>query len=398
MLSDPTSTLANGVVIGRYRVDAPIGSGGMGEVYHVTDTSSGETLALKTLPPKPIEARVWERFLNEATIQSQLSHPAIAAFRELFLWGGRPCLVMEYVEGQTLDQVLSNTGPLSPRDAVNVLCPICDALSYLHSMGVLHRDLKSSNVKLRPDGSVKLIDFGIARFRGASRLTQVGTVAGTPEMLAPELLLGRLADEASEIWGLGALGYEMLTGQLPFAATSEQDLYRQILEVEPPPPSQLNPAVPEALDRVVMRCLNKNPSKRYRNCDEVRLALARVSLNTPAEAAVKPRKSRLWKWAVLAAGLVLALWIGVRAVASLWGSRNGPQTVTVEAIGGVADVYENGRLVGRTPYTRRARAGETMSFELRRAGSAPQPVQFEVGQRTVYSYSLSPSGNPEPRD
>lgn len=128
--SEAALTLGNGVLIGRYRVDAPIGAGGMGEVYRVTDTEGGQTMALKTLPRGPVGSRVWERFLNEATIQSQLSHPAIAGFHEMFLWGELPCLIMEYVAGQTLDQVLSRTGPLPPSEAVRLLGPICDALSY----------------------------------------------------------------------------------------------------------------------------------------------------------------------------------------------------------------------------------------------------------------------------
>ena len=387
-------TLGNGVLIGRYRVEAPIGAGGMGEVYRVTDTASGRTMALKTLPRGPVVPRVWERFLNEATIQSQVSHPAIAAFHEMFLWGELPCLIMEYVEGQTLDQVLSRTGPLPPSEVVRLLYPICDALSCLHAMGILHRDLKSSNVKLTSGGSVKLIDFGIARFRSASRMTQVGAVAGTPEMLAPELLRGRLADEASEIWGLGVLGYEMLTGRLPFVGTAVQDVYQQILEADPVPPSDLNPAVPAGLDLVIMRCLSKNPSKRYRSCDEVRRALAGQALTQRPEAAPISRKAGAWKRALLAGGIAVALWIAVLGLSSLWRPSADDRTVTIEAVGGAAEVYGNGRLLGRTPYTRRASPGETISVELRREGSAPLPVEFEVSQRNVYSYTLSPSNSP----
>ncbi|MBZ5723539.1 MAG: serine/threonine protein kinase [Acidobacteriia bacterium] len=387
-------TLRNGALIGRYRVDAPIGAGGMGEVYRVTDTASGRTMALKTLPRGPVEPRVWERFLNEATIQSQLSHPAIAAFHEMFLWGELPCLIMEYVAGQTLDQVVSGTGPVPPGEAVRLLGPICEALSYLHAMGILHRDLKSSNVKLMPDGSVKLIDFGIARFRSAARMTQVGAVAGTPEMLAPELLRGRLADEASEIWGLGVLGYEMLTGRLPFAGAAVQDVYRQILEDDPVPPSELNPAVPANLDLVIMRCLSKNPAKRYRTCDGVRRALAGKVLTKREEVIAVSRRPGTWKRAVLAAGVAVALWVGARGVAGLWRPAAGERTVTIEAVGGAAEVYREGRLLGHTPYTRHASPGETISVELRREGSAPLPVQFEVSQRNVYSYTLSPVSSP----
>jgi eukaryotic-like serine/threonine-protein kinase len=389
-------TLGNGDLIGRYRVEAPVGAGGMGEVYRVTDTASGRTMALKTLPRGPIEPRVWERFLNEASIQSQLSHPAIAAFHEMFLWGELPCLVMEYVEGQTLDQVLARTGPPPPSETVRLLGPVCDALLYLHARGILHRDLKSSNVKLTPDGSVKLIDFGIARFRNAGRMTQVGAVAGTPEMLAPELLRGRLADEASEIWSLGVLAYEMLTGRLPFVGSAAQDVCRQIAEIDPAPPSDLNPAVPANLDLVILRCLNKNPSKRYRGCGEVRRALAGKARTEPKDTAAMLRKAGTWKRAVLAVGIILTLWFGLQGLATFWSQGGDERTVTVEAVGGAAEVYGDGRLLGRTPYTRRASPGEVITVELRRAGSAPLPVQIEVSQRKVYSYALSPLSSPEP--
>jgi len=389
-------TLGNGVLIGRYRVESRVGAGGMGEVYRVTDTASGRTMALKTLPRGPVDPRVWDRFLNEATLHSQVSHPAIAAFHEMFLWGELPCLIMEYVEGETLDQVLCGSGPLPTSEAARLLGAICDALSYLHGMGILHRDLKSSNVKLRPDGSVKLIDFGIARFRNAGRMTQVGAVAGTPEMLAPELLRGKLADEASEIWSLGVLGYEMLTGRLPFVGAEAQDVCRQIVEADPTPPSELNPAVPADLDLVILRCLNKNPSTRYRSCDEVRRALAGKARSEPQYVAAMPRKAGMWKRAISAAGIIVALWIGLWRLASLWSTGGDEPTVTIEAVGGAAEVYGDDQLLGSTPYTRKANLGETITIELRRAGSAPLPVQIEVSQRKVYSYALSPLNSPEP--
>ncbi len=351
-------------------------------------------MALKTLPRGPLEPRVWERFLNEATIQSQISHPAIAAFYEMFLWGDLPCLIMEYIDGRTLDRALAETGPPLPGEAVRLLIPFCDALSYMHARGVLHRDLKSSNVKLTPDGLVKLMDFGIARFRNAGRMTQVGAIAGTPETLAPELLRGQLADESSEIWSLGVLGYEMLTGRLPFVGSDAQDVYRQIAEADPAAPSDLNPAVPANLDRVILRCLSKNPAKRYRNCDDVRRALIGTLKRGKSYPAI-PFTTRGWKRAALAAGIAAALWFGLRE-AGIWRTGDGAQTVTVQAVGGAAEVYSGGRLLGRTPYTRRANPGEIITVELRRAGSAPLPVQIEVSQRKVYSYALSPLNSPEP--
>ena len=217
-----------GKEIGKYRVERLVGEGGMGEVYRVIDTGTGQVRALKTLLGASPETRVWERFMNEARIQSRLSHPGIAAFYEMFLYDGRPCIVMEFVEGETLQERLRRRGPLSGTEAIAVLDCICDALSYLHVEGVLHRDLKSANVKLTPDGGVKLLDFGIARFRESARLTRMGSVMGTPESLAPELLQGKLADERSEVWSVGILAYEVLTGRMPFEGGGDDELYRQI--------------------------------------------------------------------------------------------------------------------------------------------------------------------------
>jgi len=369
-----------GKEIGKYRVESLVGEGGMGEVYRVTDVGAGDVRAMKTLRGASPETRVWERFMNEARIQSRLSHPGIAAFFEMFLYDGQPCIVMEFVEGETLQERLRRRGPLSAAEATAVLDSICDALSYLHAEGVLHRDLKSSNVKLTPEGGVKLLDFGIARFRESARLTRMGSVMGTPESLAPELLQGKLADERSEVWSVGILAYEMLTGRMPFEGGGDDELYRQIQQVDPPTPGSLRPGVPPALDQLVMRCLAKTPARRFRDCTQVRRALTESA--KPA-ATLPPRRTLVLAGG--AAALLLAGWLFFR------GPSGEGETVTIEVVNGQADVYESGRQVGSTPYRLRAPRGTAVQLVLRREGYQEQVVQFDVGERKVYSYPMLPA-------
>jgi serine/threonine protein kinase len=217
--------------IGSYRVIELLGSGGMGEVYLVEESGTGVRRALKTLRSGPQDSELWRRFMNEGRVQRELRHPNIAAFHEMFLVEDRPCLVMEYVDGETLFSRTHRLGPLPLDQALAVITHLCAALSYLHERGVMHRDLKSANIKITPGGSVKLLDFGIAKLKCAPGMTTVGTVMGTPEYLAPEQIGRMAADARSEIWALGLLAYEMLTGRLPFQVADENGLYDAIRRV-----------------------------------------------------------------------------------------------------------------------------------------------------------------------
>jgi serine/threonine-protein kinase len=372
--------------IGDYRVDRLIGKGGMGEVYQVTHKPTGVVRALKTLSAQRHDAQLWERFHNEAVIQSQLSHPNIASFYEMFLVDEFPCLVMEYVEGQTLAQRLATHGPLDAREAARIMGQLCDGLSYLHEKRVYHRDLKSSNVKVQQDGAVKLLDFGIARLRDSERLTRAGLIVGTPQMLAPEILQGGLAGEAAEIWSAGVLAYELITGKLPFSGGSDAELYRSIQEQAPLPPSYVRAGIPPDVERIVMRCLEKNPSRRYRSSKDLSEQFQKASRASDSPQASKlawrPGKKQLL---LGAAALLIVIWMLLPRAA-----RDGDMVVTIDVLDGAAEVYEAGRKLGTTPFQRPARRGETVQLELRREGFESQPVQFEVNDRKVYSYTLQP--------
>ncbi|MFN7924933.1 MAG: serine/threonine-protein kinase [Bryobacteraceae bacterium] len=370
-----------GTMCGRYRVEERVGAGGMGEVWRVTDTASGASRALKTLHGAVPDDAQWKRFLSEGRIHSEIAHSGIAAFHEMFLYEDRPCIVMEFVPGETLHSRIALRGPIPPEQVRQILDQIAGAIGYLHSKGILHRDLKAANVKLTPEGQAKLLDFGIARYRLGSRLTQEGMVIGTPENLAPEVLRGQLASEASEIWAIGLLGYEMLTGQPAFAAAQPAAMHEAILSRTPTPPAAVVTGVPEDLSQVVMRCLEKEPGRRVASCD----ALRRLLRGAASTSVVAPGPFGRWiamAAAVLLLAAVLLTWAGA-------GTGGGQQAVTVEVTNGPAEVWENGRYAGRTPFVRTGKMGETVNLVLRGDGFQEQPVQFEVSERKVYSYTMS---------
>lgn len=369
--------------IGSYRVIELLGSGGMGEVYLVEEQGTGVRRALKTLRSGAQDSQLWMRFVNEGRVQRELRHANIAAFHEMFLCDDRPCLVMEYVDGETLFSRIHRLGPLPVDQAIAVLAHLCAALTYLHERGVMHRDLKSANIKITSDGSVKLLDFGIAKLQRAPGMTSVGTVMGTPEYLAPEQIGQMVSDARTEIWALGLLAYEMLTGRLPFQHADETALYQAIRTVNPLPPSALNPAVPPAIDALVMKCLEKRPSRRFQTVAHVtkQLAPPLPSFDILARWHALSRNVRL---AIAAVFVLFLFWIfGPSSEDS-----GDLQTVTVEITDGTADVYADGARVGRTPYKLRGRIGESIRLELRRAGYHDQPIQFDISERKTYSYSM----------
>jgi serine/threonine protein kinase len=392
--------VAIGSWIGQYRVLELLGSGGMGEVYLVEESGTGRRRAMKTLRDGGPDSEVWRRFVNEGRVQHEVSHPNIAAFHEMFLFEERPCLVMEFVDGETLFSRIQRTGPMAVEETRRVLEQLCDALAYLHGKSIMHRDIKSANIKISSSGAVKLLDFGIARSQRTRGMTVTGTVMGTPEYLAPEQIAGMPADDRSEVWSLGLLGYEMLAGSLPFRAADDLSLFRLIRETDPQPPSAFRADVPAAVDGLVMRCLEKRPSRRYPSAAAVRSALGRSRQSSAVTASlmsvVQPWLARIQalpprtRMAVLAVPAVFL--VAVFALSST--TPEDVRSITVDVVEGRADVYVDGSRVGRTPYRTKVRLGESVALELRKDGYLDQPVQFEVSERKSYSYAMQPSGPP----
>jgi serine/threonine protein kinase/Tol biopolymer transport system component len=310
--------LSTGSRLGPYEILAPLGAGGMGEVYKARDTRLERTVAVKVLPQHLSSSmEVRQRFEREAKTISALSHPHICALYDVGREGDTEYLVMEYLEGETLAERLGR-GPLSLEQTLLYGIEIADALDKAHRQGIVHRDLKPGNVMLTKSG-VKLLDFGLAKVMEPSApapltslptqgppLTEAGTILGTLQYMAPEQLEGKGADARTDIFALGSMVYEMATGQRTFSGGSRASLISSIMQEDPKPISSLAPAVPSELDRAVRRCLAKDPERRWQNARDVALeleSLAQTRQET-SRAAHPSRSHRTGMW--IAWGTALA--------------------------------------------------------------------------------------------
>ncbi|HEY3173043.1 MAG TPA: protein kinase, partial [Thermoanaerobaculia bacterium] len=313
-------TLPAGSRLGPYEILAPLGSGGMGEVYRARDTRLERTVAVKVLPEHlSLSPESRQRFEREAKTISQLSHPHICALYDVGNAEGVEYLVMEYLEGETLAERLAK-GPLPIEQVLRHGIEIADALDRAHAQGIVHRDLKPANVMITKSG-VKLLDFGLAKaiapssprgltsFPTQEALTHEGAILGTLQYMAPEQLEGKEADARTDIFAFGALLYEMATGKKAFEAHSQASLIAAILERDPPPVSKVQPIAPPGFDRIVRRCLAKDPERRWQSARDVALELAELGSGAVAfvAAAAKPSGKRGMAGWVAAALLLLAL-------------------------------------------------------------------------------------------
>ena len=261
----------------RYRIEERLGSGGMAEVFRGFDTVLSRPVAIKILAPRfASDPSFVDRFRREAQAAARLNHPNVVGVYDTGSDDGTHYIVMEFVEGRTLADFLAKGGSLPPLKAVEIAEHIADALQAAHEQGVIHRDVKSANVMVTREGTVKVMDFGIARMAEGDDVTQTAAVLGTASYLSPEQAQGRKVDARSDIYSLGIVLYEMLTGGVPFVGeTAVAVAYKHVQET-PPLPSTKNPEVPAALDAVVMRALAKNPANRYPSAREFKEDLERV--------------------------------------------------------------------------------------------------------------------------
>jgi serine/threonine protein kinase/Tol biopolymer transport system component len=319
--------LASGTKLGPYEIVAPLGAGGMGEVYRARDTRLDREVAIKVLPARlSSDASLKQRLEREAKAVSRLSHPHICTLHDIGHQDGVDFLVMEYLEGETLEQRLIR-GPLPPEQTLRYAAQIADALAKAHKLGITHRDLKPANVMLTKSGA-KLMDFGLAKQSGTAplaaaltemtleqaKLTSDGMIVGTFQYMAPEQLEGKEADARTDIFAFGELIHEMVTGKPAFSGKSRASLIAAILTTEPAPISQLQPMTPVALEHVVKKCLAKDPDERWQSASdlasELNWILAAGSQAGVAAPLVSPRRRReraIWIGAGVVVAGVLAL-------------------------------------------------------------------------------------------
>lgn len=250
--------------IQNYTITAQLGEGGMGIVYKAGDNTLGREVALKMLHAGMTrQSQVLERFKKEAQVLARLLHPNIAVIYNFIEDNGQYFMVMEYVEGNNLDALAKSHHPLQWQQVVAMFIQALEGLQHAHKKGIFHRDIKPSNLILTPEGTVKLMDFGIARIAGEQRLTQVNRVIGTMEFMAPELIEGKEPSAASDIYATGITMYELLSGRLPFESQSDYLLMQDIMKKKPLHLSTVNPSVPPGLASIVMQALEKKPENRF---------------------------------------------------------------------------------------------------------------------------------------
>jgi serine/threonine-protein kinase len=263
-----------GHTVGSYKITEKIGEGGMGAVFKGIDVMLDREVAIKMLRPELArQAQLAERFRSEAVTLARLNHPNIATLYSFLRQNDDFFMVMEYVRGETLEQVMLQRGPMSSESAVTLFCHALEGMEHAHGMNIIHRDIKPANIMLTDRGSIKVMDFGIARVLGTDRMTRAGHLVGTIEYMPPEQVRGAETDARSDIYSLGILLYEMVTGRVPFTSPSEYDLMRAQVEDPPPPPREFAPQTPVEIERSILRALAKNRDDRFQTAAEFRQAL-----------------------------------------------------------------------------------------------------------------------------
>ncbi|MFP5262665.1 MAG: serine/threonine protein kinase [Blastocatellia bacterium] len=274
----------NGQIVGNYKIEQKLGEGGMGEVYKGVDMMLEREVAIKFLRPElASQPQVVERFRSEAVTLAKLNHPNVATLHSFFRQGEDFFMVMEFVRGRTLDAVIQLTGAMACDRAIALFCQALEGIGRAHKLGIVHRDIKPANIMLTEEGSVKVMDFGIARVLGTSRMTKQGNIVGTIEYMSPEAIQGEEVDARSDIYSLGILLYEMLTGRVPFIKDTEFSLMMAQIQEAPTPPRTFASHIPVAVEQALMRALAKKPEARFQSVGEFRAAIEN-SAGAPAAA------------------------------------------------------------------------------------------------------------------
>jgi serine/threonine-protein kinase len=305
--------------LGRYLLTGKIGAGGMGEVYHAQDLHLGREVAVKVLPPSVFQdENIRNRFRREAKLLCRLNHANIATVYDFETRDGRDFLVMEYIRGITLSDKVA-AGPLPEKDVLRLGLQLAEGIVAAHEQGIIHRDLKPGNLRVTPDGWLKILDFGLARaIDVVSENTATQTTVGPPEVegtlryMAPEQLRGQTIDARTDIYAAGSVLYEMSTGQVPFDHKLTTAIVEAILHESPKSPRGINSAISPRLEDIILKCLEKNPGDRYQSAKELAVDLRRASPTTGITAIAPPSRPSYWRPALLGAvGLAIVIAVAV---------------------------------------------------------------------------------------
>jgi serine/threonine protein kinase len=395
LLTDQTCiAFTEGTRLGPYRIEALLGKGGMGEVFRALDTRLDRHVAIKVSAND-----ISGRFAREARAIAALNHPHICTLHDV----GPNYLVMELVEGETLSDLLRK-GPLSIRLALRYAVQITDAVTAAHARGIVHRDIKPGNIMITQSG-VKVLDFGLAKlirpsassplnpFPGAPECTETGVLLGTAGYMSPEQAEGRELDERSDIFSFGAVLYEMTTGRKPFAANSRISVLTRIVNDDPTPPRQISTSIPPGVEKIILRCLNKEPAQRYQMMAGVRTAVENENADSiarpPAGLDMPFRRGSVW-----AAFLTLLVVLGYFAGSGFVGSQQ-PEPLRATALTTFpgAELFPSLSPDGnQVVFSWNGRNRDNSSLYVQTIGGAGNPLQLTTGAANDYSPDWSPDG------
>jgi serine/threonine protein kinase/tetratricopeptide (TPR) repeat protein len=291
-LQAPIKELTTGSTFaGRYQIIEELGKGGMGRVYKVYDSELKEKIALKLLKPEiGVDEEMIERFRNELKLARKISQRNVCRMHDLNREEGAYYITMEYVHGEDLKRLIRKVGQMSAGKTISIAKQVCEGLAEAHSLGIVHRDLKPQNIMVDEAGNAKIMDFGIARSLKVKGITGAGVMIGTPEYMSPEQVEGKEVDQRSDIYSLGIILYEMVTGRVPFEGDTPFTIGIKHKSEVPKNPKDLNAQIPEDLSRLILRCLEKAKEKRYQSADEVHSELAKIEKGIPTTERIVPER------------------------------------------------------------------------------------------------------------